>query len=232
MPKHSKRYNEIVKKVEREKFYSLEEAVKLIKEIANAKFNETIELSLKTGIDPKKNEQQVRSTISLPHGTGKNVRVLVFAVGPNAQAAKEAGADYVGGEELAQKILSEGFTDFDVAIASPDTMGFVGKLGKVLGPRGLMPSPKSGTVTSNVAEAVKSFKAGRVEVRNDKTGNLHLPVGKRDFDAEKLAENIKSAVQQINSLRPQGVKGRFLQKIVVSPTMGPGVKLDLSQFEI
>ncbi|BBJ27716.1 50S ribosomal protein L1 [Athalassotoga saccharophila] len=232
MPKHSKRYNEIVKKVEREKFYSLEEAVKLIKEIANAKFNETIELSLKTGIDPKKNEQQVRSTISLPHGTGKSVRVLVFAVGPNAQAAREAGADYVGGEELAQKILSEGFTDFDVAIASPDTMGFVGKLGKVLGPRGLMPSPKSGTVTPNVAEAVKSFKSGRVEVRNDKTGNLHLPVGKRDFDAEKLTENIKSAVQQINALRPQGIKGRFLQKIVVSPTMGPGVKLDLSQFEI
>ncbi len=232
MPKHSKRYNEIVKKIEREKFYSLEEAVKLIKEIANAKFNETIELSLKTGIDPKKNEQQVRNTISLPHGTGKNVRVLVFAVGPNAQAAKEAGADYVGGEELAQKILSEGFLDFDVAIASPDTMGFVGKLGKVLGPRGLMPSPKSGTVTSNIAEAVKSFKAGRVEVRNDKTGNLHLPVGKRDFESEKLAENIKSAVQQINALRPQGIKGRFLQKIVVSPTMGPGVKLDLSQFEI
>lgn len=232
MPKHSKRYNELVKKVDREKFYSLEDAVKLIKEVANAKFNETIELSLKTGIDPKKNEQQVRNTISLPYGTGKSVKVLVFAVGPNAQLAKEAGADYVGGEELAQKILTEGFIDFNVAIASPDTMGFVGKLGKILGPRGLMPSPKSGTVTTNIAEAVKSFKAGRVEVRNDKTGNLHLPVGKRDFETEKLAENVKSAIQQINALRPQGVKGRFLQKIVISPTMGPGIKLDLSQFEI
>ncbi|MGC8545065.1 50S ribosomal protein L1 [Athalassotoga sp.] len=231
MAKHSKRYTEAVKKVDRNKLYSLEDAVRLIKETSTVKFNETIEMSVKTGIDPKKNEQQVRNTITLPNGTGKSVKVLVFAVGPNAEAARAAGADYVGGEELAQKIASEGFLDFDVAIASPDTMGFVGKLGKVLGPRGLMPSPKSGTVTPNIAEAVKSFKAGRVEVRNDKTGNLHLPVGKKEFESDKLSENIKSAVQQINALRPQGVKGRFLQKLVVSSTMGPGIKLDISQFE-
>lgn len=231
MPKHSKRYLEISKKVDRNKLYSLEDAVKLIKDTSSAKFNETIEMSIKTGIDPKKNEQQVRNTITLPNGTGKSVKVLVFAVGPNAEAAKAAGADYVGGEELAQKITAEGFLDFDVAIASPDTMSFVGKLGKVLGPRGLMPSPKSGTVTPNIGEAVKSFKAGRVEVRNDKTGNLHLPIGKKDFESDKLSENIKSAVQQINALRPQGVKGRFLQKLVVSSTMGPGIKLDLGQFE-
>ncbi len=231
MPKHSKRYNEAAKAVDRNKFYSLDDAVKLVKATSTVKFNETIEMAIKTGIDPKKNEQQVRNTINLPNGTGKSVKVLVFAVGPNAEAAKAAGADYVGGEELAQKITSEGFLDFDVAIASPDTMSFVGKLGKVLGPRGLMPSPKSGTVTPNIAEAVKSFKAGRVEVRNDKTGNLHLPVGKREFEEDKLKENIKSAVQQINALRPQGVKGRFLQKVVISATMGPGIKLDLSQFE-
>ncbi|MCL4407541.1 MAG: 50S ribosomal protein L1 [Thermotogae bacterium] len=231
MAKHSKRYIEAAKKVDRNKLYSLEDAVRLIKETSTVKFNETIEMSIKTGIDPKKNEQQVRNTITLPNGTGKSVKVLVFAVGPNAEAARTAGADYVGGEELAQKITSEGFLDFDVAIASPDTMGFVGKLGKVLGPRGLMPSPKSGTVTPNIAEAVKSFKAGRVEVRNDKTGNLHLPVGKKEFESDKLSENIKSAVQQINALRPQGVKGRFLQKLVVSSTMGPGIKLDISQFE-
>jgi large subunit ribosomal protein L1 len=231
MAKHSKRYIEAAKKVDRNKLYSLEDAVRLIKETSTVKFNETVEISVKTGIDPKKNEQQLRNTITLPHGTGKSVKVLVFAAGPNAEAARTAGADYVGGEELAQKIASEGFLDFDVAIASPDTMGFVGKLGKVLGPRGLMPSPKSGTVTPNIAEAVKSFKAGRVEVRNDKTGNLHLPVGKREFESDKLSENIKSAVQQINALRPQGVKGRFLQKLVVSSTMGPGIKLDISQFE-
>ncbi len=232
MARHSKRFLEAEKKIDRDRFYSIDEAVNLLKEVANAKFNETIEMSIKTGIDPKKNEQQVRNTVTLPNGTGKSVKVLVFAVGPSAEAAKAAGADYVGGEELAQKITSEGFTDFDVAIAAPDTMSFVGKLGKILGPRGLMPSPKSGTVTPNVAEAVKSFKAGRVEVRNDKTGNLHLPIGRKDFEGEKLIENIKSAVQQINALRPQGVKGRFLQKLVVTSTMGPGIKLDLSQFEI
>lgn len=231
MSKHSKRYLEAAKKIDSSKLYSVEEATKILKDTSTAKFSETLEMSIKTGIDPKKNEQQVRNTITLPNGTGKSVKVIVFATGPNAEAAKAAGADYVGGEELAQKITSEGFMDFDVAIAAPDTMSFVGKLGKVLGPRGLMPSPKSGTVTPNVAEAVKSFKAGRVEVRNDKTGNLHLPIGKKEFENDKLVENVKSAVQQINALRPMGVKGRFLQKLVISSTMGPGIKLDISQFE-
>lgn len=231
MSKHSKRYLDATKKIDSSKFYSVEDAMRILKETATAKFSETFEMSIKTGIDPKKNEQQVRNTITLPNGTGKSVKVLVFAVGPNAEAAKAAGADYVGGEELAQKITSEGFMNFDVAIAAPDTMSFVGKLGKVLGPRGLMPSPKSGTVTPNVAEAVKSFKAGRVEIRNDKTGNLHLPIGKKEFENDKLMENVKSAVQQINALRPMGVKGRFLQKLVISSTMGPGIKLDINQFE-
>ena len=232
MSKHSKRYSELLGKYDRKESYSLEEAVKLIKSISNAKFDETIELSIKTGIDPKKNEQQIRNTVSLPNGTGKKVKVLVFAVGHDAEEAEKAGADYVGGEDLAKKISDEGFLDFDVAIATPDTMRFVGKLGRILGPRGLMPSPKSGTVTKEVGKAVESFKAGRVEVRNDKTGNLHLPVGKKSFSDEKLNENIKSAVEQINALRPQGVRGRFIHKIVISPTMGPGIKLDSSQFEV
>ncbi len=230
MSRHSKRFKELVGKYEKKNAYGLEEAIKAAKELSTAKFDETIELSIKTGIDPKKNEQQIRNTISLPHGTGKDVRVLVFAVGPAAEEAKSAGANYVGGEELAQKITSEGFLDFDVAIAAPDTMAFVGKLGRVLGPRGLMPSPKSGTVTPNVGEAVKSFKAGRIEVRNDRTGNLHLPVGRKSFTDDKLVENVKSAVEQIIALRPQGVKGKFLIKMVVAPTMGPGVKLEINQF--
>ncbi len=232
MSKHSKRYSELLGKYDKKGSYSLEEAIKIVKNLSNAKFDETIELSIKTGIDPKKNEQQIRNTVSLPNGTGKKVKILVFAVGPDAEEAKNAGADYVGGEELAKKITDEGFLDFDVAIAAPDTMKFVGKLGRILGPRGLMPSPKSGTVTKEIGKAVESFKAGRVGVRNDKTGNLHLPVGKKSFSNEKLNENIKSAIEQINALRPQGVKGRFIHKIVISPTMGPGVKLDSSQFEI
>ncbi len=231
MAKHSKRYSELLKSYDKNKIYPIEEAVKLVKDLSTAKFDETIELSVKTGIDPKKNEQQIRNTISLPNGTGKKVRVLVFAVGPEAEDAKEAGADYVGGEELAEKIAKEGFLDFDVAIASPDMMRFVGKLGRILGPRGLMPSPKSGTVTKDIKEAVTSFKAGRVEVRNDKTGNLHLPVGKKSFSDDKLSENISSALQQIASLRPQGVKGKFIQKAVIAPTMGPGVKVEFSKFE-
>ncbi len=231
MAKHSKRYVELLKSYDKNTVYPIEEAVKIVKNISNAKFDETIELSIKTGIDPKKNEQQIRNTISLPNGTGKKIRVLVFAVGPEAEEAKLAGADYVGGEELAEKISKEGFLDFDIAIASPDTMRFVGKLGRILGPRGLMPSPKSGTVTKDIKNAVESFKAGRVEVRNDKTGNLHLPVGKKSFSDEKLSENVTSALQQIAALRPQGVRGKFIQKAVIAPTMGPGVKIEFAKFE-
>ena len=231
MSKRSKRYSELLKNYDKNNSYPIEEAVKIVKNLSTAKFDETIELSIKTGIDPKKNEQQIRNTVTLPNGTGKKVRVLVFAVGPEVEEAKSAGADYVGGEELAKKITDEGFLDFDVAIASPDTMRFVGRLGRVLGPRGLMPSPKSGTVTKEIGKAVESFKAGRVEVRNDKTGNLHLPIGKKGFEDEKIAENIDSALEQVKGLRPQGLKGRFMQKVVIAPTMGPGVKLEFSKFE-
>ncbi len=228
MPKHSKRYNEIRKLVDSEKAYTLDEAVELLKKTATAKFDETIEFHIKTNIDYRKSEQNIRSTISLPHGTGKSVRVLVFAKGEKAEEAKQAGADYVGAEELADKIANEGFVDFDVAIATPDMMKVIGKLGKVLGPRGLMPNPKTGTVTEDIKVAVSEFKKGKVEVRTDKTGNLHFPVGKASFEPDKLKENIKSAYEQILSLRPAGVKGHFIKKAVVATTMGPGIKLDLN----
>lgn len=227
MPKHSKRYLEVRKLVDRTKFYDLDEAVELVKKTATAKFDETIELHLVTNIDYRKPEQHVRGTITLPHGTGKEVKVLVFAKGDKAKEALEAGADYVGAEELVEKIEKEGFVDFDVAIATPDMMKVVGRLGKILGPRGLMPSPKSGTVTQEIAETVKEFKKGRIEVKTDKTGNIHIPVGKRSFDSEKLKENIKAAVEQIMAMRPAGVKGQFIRKAVLASTMGPGIKLNL-----
>ncbi|MDK2886724.1 MAG: large subunit ribosomal protein [Thermosipho sp. (in: thermotogales)] len=226
MPKHSKRYNEVRKLVDREKLYNVDEALDLAKKVATAKFDETVELHIKTNIDYRKSDQQIRSTISLPHGTGKDVRVLVFAKGEKAEQAKEAGADYVGAEELAEKIQKENFLDFDVAIATPDMMRVIGKLGRVLGPRGLMPNPKAGTVTENVAEAVKEFKKGRLEVRTDKTGNLHIPIGKVSFEKDKLKDNLKSAYEQILNLRPAGVKGNFVKKVVLSTTMGPGIKVD------
>ena len=228
MPKHSKRYNELKKLIDPEKAYTLDEAVELVKKVANAKFDETVEFHIKTNIDYRKSEQNIRSTISLPNGTGKTVRVLVFAKGDKADAEKNAGADYVGAEDLVDRITNEAFFDFDVAIATPDMMKVIGKLGKVLGPRGLMPNPKSGTVTEDVASAVSEFKKGKVEVRTDKTGNLHFPVGKASFDQEKLRENIKAAYEQIVGLRPAGVKGIFIKKAVVTPTMGPGIKLDLN----
>ncbi len=227
MPKHSKRYLEVRKLVDRTKFYDLDEAVELVKKTATAKFDETIELHLVTNIDYRKPEQHVRGSITLPHGTGKEVKVLVFAKGDKAKEALEAGADYVGAEELVEKIEKEGFVDFDVAIATPDMMKVVGRLGKILGPRGLMPSPKSGTVTQEIAETVREFKKGRIEVKTDKTGNIHIPVGKRSFDNEKLKENIKAAIEQIMAMRPAGVKGQFIRKAVLASTMGPGIKLNL-----
>lgn len=226
MPKRSKRYLEARKLVDRTKSYSVDEAIELIKQMPSAKFDESIELHIKTGIEPSKSDQQVRGTISLPHGTGKNVRVLVFTRGEKVEEAKAAGADFVGSDELIQQIQKEGWTDFDVAIATPDMMREIGRLGRILGPRGLMPSPKSGTVTADVAEAVKAFKAGRVEIKNDKTGNLHLPIGKKSFDNEKLKENLVSALEQISKMKPAAAKGRFIIKVVVAPTMGPGLKLD------
>jgi len=232
MPRRSKRYLQIKQLVDRNKFYELDEAIELLKKMATAKFDETVELAIKANIDPRKSEEQIRGTISLPHGTGRKVRVLVFAKGDKAAEAQEAGADYVGAEELIEKIQNEGFLDFDIAIATPDMMRFVGRLGKILGPRGLMPSPKSGTVTQDVAKAVKEFKAGRIEIRNDRTGNLHMPIGKASFENEKLKENILEAIRQINAMRPQAVKGRFFEKIALSTTMSPGVKLDLSSLGV
>ena len=229
MPKHSRRYQEAKNLVDRQRFYPLDEAVELVKKTATAKFDETVELHIKTGIDPRKSDQMVRSSISLPNGTGKSVKVLVFARGEKAKEAQEAGADYVGAEDLVEKIEKEGFLDFDVAIATPDMMRVIGRLGRILGPKGLMPSPKSGTVTDDIATAVKEFKMGRIEVRTDKTGNIHIPVGKVSFDDEKLKENIVSALEQISRLRPGTMKGKFFRKVVVASTMGPGIKLDLSQ---
>jgi large subunit ribosomal protein L1 len=223
--KKSKRYLEQSKKIDSKKEYEVTEAVKLVKEIATAKFDETIEIHFWANIDPKKAEQQIRSPISLPHGTGKSVRILVFAKGDKAEEAKAAGADFIGAEDYAEKIAKENWFDFDVAVATPDMMRVIGKLGKVLGPRGLMPSPKSGTVTEDIADAVKGFKLGRIEARNDKTGNIHLVVGKKSFKDAMLQENLESTIQQVLSLRPSGVKGKLFKKVSLASTMSPGIRL-------
>ncbi|RAM61203.1 50S ribosomal protein L1 [Mesotoga sp. SC_3PWM13N19] len=224
MSVRSKRYIQARKSVDRNKVYSVEDSIELLKSFPSTKFDETVEMHIKLGIDPAKSDQQVRGTISLPNGTGKNVRVLVFAKGEQAEVAKQAGVDFVGSDDLVQQIQG-GWTDFDVAIATPDMMRDIGRLGKVLGPRGLMPSPKAGTVTTDVEDAVKGFKAGRIEVKNDKTGNLHLPVGKKSFDKEKLRENFVSALDQIMKMKPSGSKGRFVQKVFLTTTMGAGIKV-------
>ncbi len=221
---HGKRYNAAVKDLDRKTPRPVEEAVTQIKERATAKFDETVELSLKLNIDTKQSDQLVRGSFSLPHGTGKSVRVIAFVEGEEAEAAKSAGAIEVGGEDLAKKI-QDGWMDFDVAVAHPSMMRFVGRLGKVLGPKGLMPSPKSGTVTDKVGQAVQEFSAGKIEFRNDKEGNLHLIVGKASFEAEKLAENIRAAIRFVESIRPQAVKGDYIQCISVATTMGPGLRI-------
>ena len=228
MPKHSKRYAAATNLVDKNKLYSTDEVVDILKKVTTAKFDETLEMHITTNIDPKKPEQQIRTTITLPAGTGRTVRIIVFAKGDKAEEAKKAGADIVGAEDLVQKILSEGFMDFDIAIATPDMMRVIGKLGRVLGPRGLMPNPKSGTVTQDISNAVAEFKKGKVEVRNDKTGNLHVTIGKASFDKEKIKENIVSTMNQINVLRPAGIKGAFIRKVIVTSTMGPGIKLDMT----
>jgi large subunit ribosomal protein L1 len=213
--------------VDRNKFYSVEDAVKAIKERAKAKFDETIELAFNLGIDPKHADQNVRGMISLPHGTGKSVRVAVFAKGEKAEAAKKAGADIVGADDLAEKVQA-GQMDFDRVIASPDMMVLVGKLGKILGPRGLMPNPKLGTVTNDVAEAVKAAKGGQVEFRAEKAGIIHAGVGKASFSEQALVENVKALFNAINRAKPAGAKGTYMKKVSLSSTMGPGVKLDVA----
>lgn len=213
-----------------QKVYSLDEAISLIKQMAKAKFDETVEFHANLGIDPKKADQQVRGTLSLPHGTGKNIRIAVFAEGDDAAAAKEAGADVVGSDDLVEKI-NGGFMDFDLAIASPDMMRHVGKLGKVLGPRGLMPNPKTGTVTKDIANAVKEFKAGRIEYRADKAGGVHVPVGKASFTEDQLKENLRLILNTLMRVKPSSAKGTYLKSCFISSTMGPGIRLDASSFK-
>jgi len=211
--------------------YGPKDAVDLVKNMAFANFDESVDAVFTLGIDPRKADQLVRGTVSLPHGTGKTIRVLVFAESDNAKAAEAAGADIVGGKELAEEITAGRSLDFDIAIATPDMMPHVGKLGPILGPRGLMPNPKSGTVTPDVGKAVSEFKAGKVEYRNDRYGNVHLPVGRVSFDEQQLLDNFGAAADEIMRARPASAKGRFMRKVAVSSTMGPGVKIDPSQVE-
>jgi large subunit ribosomal protein L1 len=227
MAKRGKRYQAAIKPINRENAYPLAEAVKLLKQGAKAKFDETVEIALNLGIDPRHADQQVRGVVELPSGTGKSVRVGVFARGDKAEAAKAAGADVVGAEDLAEKVQA-GTIDFDRCIATPDMMGLVGRLGKVLGPRGLMPNPKLGTVTADVAAAVKAAKAGQVEFRAEKAGLIHAGIGKASFSEEAIAANVKAFVGAISRAKPAGAKGTFLKKVSISSTMGPGLKLEIS----
>jgi large subunit ribosomal protein L1 len=223
--KGSKRYKQAAQNVEQGKYYTVEEAAEILKRSATAKFDETVELAFKLGVDPRQAEQMVRGTVTLPHGTGKSVRVLVFAKGEKVREAQEAGADVVGAEDVAEKIQS-GWMDFDVAVATPDMMSVVGKLGRVLGPKGLMPSPKSGTVTFDLAHAIKAIKAGKIEYRVDKNANIHVPVGKASFDSRKVAENALAVIESIVKARPASSKGVYLRRVCMSSTMGPGLRLD------
>jgi large subunit ribosomal protein L1 len=221
----SKRYDAAAKKLEPEKQYLLEEAVRLLKEMPSAKFDESVDISFRLGVDPKHADQMVRGAVVLPHGIGKTVRVAVFAKGEKEREAREAGADTVGAEDLVQKV-QEGWTDFDTAIATPDLMGQVGRLGKVLGPRGLMPNPKLGTVTFDVSKAVREAKAGKVEFRVDKAGNIHTPVGKKSFTPENIQANAMAVIEAIVRAKPSAAKGTYLRSVTMSTTMGPGVGVD------
>ncbi len=227
MGKRGKKYLESLKKIDRSKRYELEAGVKLLTETAPAKFDEGVDVAVRLGVDPKKPDQMVRGTVVLPHGTGKSVRVLVFAKGEKEQEAREAGADFVGAEDMIEKI-NKGWLDFEKVVATPDIMGVVGRLGKVLGPRGLMPNPKLGTVTFDVAKAVKEIKAGKVEYKTEKAGVIHVPIGKVSFDAKKLIDNAKAIIESITKAKPSTSKGKYLKKLSVSSTMGPGLKVDLS----
>ncbi|KYH33703.1 50S ribosomal protein L1 [Neomoorella mulderi] len=225
MPKHGKRYREVSKLVDRQQLYEPGEAIALAKKTASAKFDETIEVAVKLGVDPRHADQQVRGTVVLPNGTGKTRRVLVFAKGEKAREAEEAGADFVGAEDLVEKIQG-GWLDFDVAIATPDMMGMVGKLGRILGPRGLMPNPKAGTVTMDLDRAIKEVKAGKIEFRVDKTAIVHAPIGKASFAEDKLKENFQALIEALVRAKPAAAKGQYLKSISISSTMGPGVKVN------
>ena len=227
--KKGKRYVESAKLVDRTNLYDVEEAVSIIKKTANAKFDETIEAHIKLGVDGRHADQQVRGAVVLPHGTGKKVKVLVFAKGDKVEEAQAAGADYVGGQELVPKIQNEGWLDFDVVVATPDMMGVVGRLGRVLGPKGLMPNPKAGTVTMDVTKAINDIKAGKIEYRLDKTNIIHVPVGKASFTEEQLADNFQTLMDAIIKAKPSTLKGAYIKSATVTSTMGPGVKLNVGK---
>lgn len=229
MPKRGKKYQDSMKSIDKLKLYDMQEAVEAMLGTAKANFDETVELHLKLGVDSRHADQQVRGAVVLPHGTGKTVRVLVFAKGDKAKEAQEAGAEFVGEAELADKIQKENWFDFDVVIATPDMMGVVGRLGRVLGPKGLMPNPKSGTVTFDVAKAIQEIKAGKVEYRLDKTNIIHVPVGKKSFGQEKLMDNLKVVVDAVVKAKPSAAKGKYLKSVTIASTMGPGIKLNTTK---
>ncbi len=227
--KKGKRYTEAAKLVDRLNTYDIAEAVSIVKKSASAKFDETIECHIRLGVDGRHADQQVRGAVVLPHGTGKTVRVLVFAKGAKLDEAQAAGADHVGGEELIPKIQNEGWLDFDVVVATPDMMGVVGRLGRVLGPKGLMPNPKAGTVTMDVTKAVADIKAGKIEYRLDKSNIIHVPIGKASFSEEQLADNFQTLIDAVNKAKPSAAKGQYLRSVTVASTMGPGVKLNVTK---
>ncbi len=222
---HGKKYNDASKRFDRDRLHTPEEAVDLVRNLASANFDETVELIVRLGVDPRKADQMIRGTVALPSGTGTDVRIAVFAQGEAATAAKEAGAEFVGAEDLAEQVEG-GMLDFDVAIATPDMMPVVGKLGRVLGPRGLMPNPKTGTVTPDAAKAVGEFKGGKVEYRTDKNANIHVPIGKASFDADALVANLNSVLDELIKVKPSSAKGRYVRKVGISSTMGPGIKVE------
>lgn len=233
MTNSTKNYKAAMEKFSRDQEYSPEEAVKILKDIAFAKFNETVELHVRLGIDPRHSDQQIRTTVALPHGLGKTVRILVFAESEAARIAQDAGADFIGDDEMIAKIQNEGWSDFDVAISTPDMMRKIGRLGKVLGRKGLMPNPKAGTVVNqeDIPRAIQEARAGRIEFRNDKTGNVHIPLGKIQFDAEQLQDNMAAVMEAIVRNKPTGAKGRYIRRVVLTSTMSPGIRVDIPAAE-
>ena len=224
--RRGKNYQDSAKLVDSAKLYDVDEAIALIPQVAKAKFDETVEVHIKLGVDSRHADQQVRGAVVLPHGTGKTVRVLVFAKNEKAKEAEEAGADFVGAEDMVEKIQKENWFDFDIIVATPDMMGLVGRLGKVLGPKGLMPNPKAGTVTMDVTKAINDIKAGKIEYRLDKTNIIHVPIGKASFTEEQLADNFQTLIDAINKAKPAAVKGQYLKSVTLTSTMGPGVKIN------